>query len=111
MKHPELCLIIQISEYYVIKDQIFFLVREKNNKHCQEIKQSTEPEDKKQIINTINLKNDITTDSEDIKMIRKYYEQFYVCNFNNTTGRSKSHNNHEDVYTSFMVMERRLHNC
>lgn len=69
---------------------IFFLVKaRKRKKHCQGIEQSTEPEDKMLIINIINEINDISADSEDIKMIRKYEEQFYVYNFYNTIRKYK----------------------
>lgn len=40
-----------------------------------------------QITNMINEINDITTDPKDIKMIRKYYEQLYIYNFDNPIGR------------------------
>lgn len=50
-----------------------------------------------QITNIINEINDITTDPEDIKMIRKCYEQLSVYNADNTTGRYQGGTNPEDI--------------
>lgn len=83
-----------ISEYQntriLLSITIYFLVKarkRKKKKEWQEIKESTESEVKMQITNMINEINDITTDPKDIKMIRKYYEQLYIYNFDNTIGR------------------------
>ena len=85
-KHPELCLIIYPSTIMLLSIRICFLVKEKIKISTVKRQIKTEPEDKKQIINIINKVNDIITDSEDIKIIKKYYKQLYVYNFDNTSG-------------------------
>lgn len=80
-----------MSEYCdIIKHHnLLFSKSKKKKKHCQGTEQSTEPEDKMLITNIINEINDISAYSEDIKMIRKYKEQFYVYNFYTTIGKYK----------------------